>query len=92
MTCTARFLRVLVLNILLTVDIVMNALLLGRPGETVSQRVGRLRNAGSPVGCVLCHALTHMFWFSKRDHCTWALDQTGTIGTELWRLLTVTTA
>jgi hypothetical protein len=85
MNRTARWLWGLVLNILLTADIVLNALLLGRPGETVSQRAGRLRNSGSPVGCLLCRGLSGLFWFTRRDHCTWSLDQTGTIGTELWR-------
>ncbi len=86
LTTLARF----VINAALALDMGANVLLLGRPGETISRRIARLRAYGgrwSPVGCVLCAALKKAFWFMRRDHCTWALDPTDQIdsGWELWR-------
>jgi hypothetical protein len=81
----------LLVNVALTVDMIGNIVLLGRPGETISRRCSRLRTYGGPrsrpVGCVLCWCLTRMFWFMRRDHCDWAADPTDqmTSGWELWR-------
>ena len=84
-----RWLGDLALNTLLALDMGLNVALLGMPGETVSHRVARMRKYGGPVsgrvGCVLCRALTVMFWLMRRDHCSWALDGQDGLGVELWR-------
>ncbi|MDB5849775.1 MAG: hypothetical protein JWP29_3527 [Rhodoferax sp.] len=92
MACVpCRVVTAIVLNGLIIVDVVANALLLGRPPETLSQRFARLREYGGPgparIGRWVCSALT---WIGNRfgsteDHCTMSLDATTHIGTEFWR-------
>ena len=85
----SRTLADFAVNALLVLDMAGNCLLLGRPGETVSHRVARMRAFGGPgphrVGCALCRVLTALFWFMRRDHCAWALGDQPSLGTELWR-------
>lgn len=93
MTCApCRFVWALAVNVLFVVDIALNVLGLGRPPESVSRRMARLRAdpdaRGQKFGAAVCSVLTwigHLFGV-KRDHCTWALEADGTDGTELWRL------
>lgn len=91
--CVAcRFVGALILNYLLVLDMVGNVVLLGCPPETISARLARLRVYGGPryawIGRWACAALTwigNTFFNANRDHCTWALEGTGTDGVELWR-------
>lgn len=84
-----RWFAHLALNVVLIADMAANLLLLGRPGETISHRVARMRLYGGPgphrVGCVLCAALSALFWFNRRDHCSYSLDEQIATGRELWR-------
>jgi hypothetical protein len=92
--CAAcRFLADLLINFLLAIDILLNVALLGKPFETVSERLARLRLYGGPrwawLGRSLCAVLTWIgnhFFNAGRDHCEWALNRDGgSVGTELWR-------
>ena len=81
MTCRAcSFTRQLVLNGLLAADRAANALLLGDPNETISQRLGRAENAGNRVAWALCRVLNVI----NRDHCQWSLQPGPSIGRQLW--------
>ena len=73
--------RQIVLNALLATDRLLNALLLGDPSETVSQRLGRAQVAGNRVAAVVCLALNAI----NRDHCAWSLQPGPSIGREIWR-------
>ena len=90
MRAAAVWLAAFAINALLILDMAGNMVLLGRPGETISHRCARLREFGgprwAPTGCLACAALTRLFWFMRRDHCTWALRVGQDMsGTELWR-------
>ena len=83
------FLVAWALNWALMLDFILNVILLGAPGETVSHRVARLRaygytRADRRLGCTLCNILSAMFWFMHRDHCTWAMSNHGSIAREIW--------
>jgi hypothetical protein len=41
----------------LSLDMLVNTLTGGRPGETVSLRAARAQEKGKPIGCVLCAIL-----------------------------------
>ena len=74
------------LNAALTLDLMLNAALLGQPGETVSRRTARARAAGSVAARRFCAILTWSFGLlgMDRDHCTWALSDGPSIGREVW--------
>lgn len=59
-----------VLNVLIVLDIAVNALvLLGSPYETISSRAGKAQVKGKRWGCILCRFLD---WLQK-DHCKTAM-------------------
>lgn len=53
------------LNVLVAIDQLGNALLLGAPDETISSRAGKARERGELWGCYLCKVLD---WIDTR-HC-----------------------
>ena len=73
-------------NMLLTMDLMGNALLLGCPRETISKRTARARAAGSKSAAFFCRVLTFLgnLTGANRDHCTWAASEGPSIGGELW--------
>ena len=75
------------INAALTLDLVVNALILGLPGETVSRRTARARAAGSVAARRFCAVLTWTFntvLRTERDHCTWSLEPGPSVGAEVW--------
>lgn len=93
MTCTpCKVFGWFLLNVLIGIDVFANILLLGRPPETISQRLARLRIYGGPryawIGEWFCAVITWIgrLFGGSRDHCTWALDTAaGHDGHEIWR-------
>ena len=71
------------LNLLILADHALNTSLLGNPEETLSARIARARVAGHYWATIGCKCLSLMFFFMKRDHCTWALEK-GTVDQEIW--------
>ena len=73
------------MNVAIAADRAGNALLLGDPAETISQRTARARAAGQRWAVSACWLLTAAARAlgSDEDHCTWALEP-GTSGKELW--------
>ena len=75
------------INLALTLDLMLNAVLLGLPGETVSRRTARARAAGSAPARRFCGVLTWVFntcFRMDRDHCTWSLEPGPSVGAEVW--------
>lgn len=65
-----NFLKRYLLNILIVLDIAVNALvLLGSPYETISSRAGKAQLKQQRWGCVLCRVLD---WLQK-GHCKTAM-------------------
>lgn len=84
MTCmVCRGILQVALNLAELLDVMGNTLLLGSPQETVSRRVARARASGERWAAVACRGLSVLFWFMRRDHCTWALTP-GVIAKEVW--------
>ena len=86
MTCgPCALARQLMLNLAIALDRAGNALLLGDPGETLSQRTARARLAGHRWAAVVCRALSiaGRLFGAAGDHCTNSLTP-GTSGRELW--------
>lgn len=80
MTCrTCALVTQFVINVLLAFDRLVNAVLLGDPNATLSQRFALAERAGKRVGIVACRVLG---WFAK-DHCAHSLTP-GSSGRELW--------
>lgn len=52
-------------NVIVSGDMFLNAVLRGKPGQTISSRLADARAAGRLLGCVLCKVLD---WF-EQDHC-----------------------
>ena len=88
MACTpCAVVRQIAMNAALTLDLVLNACLLGLPGETVSRRTARARLDGSAAADVFCKVLTAAFNLVstvQRDHCTWSLEPGPSVGREVW--------
>ncbi len=59
-----------ILNVLIALDQLANAVLRGDPDETLSSAAGKARNAGRRWGCVLCRVLD---WIDP-DHCNKAIE------------------
>lgn len=57
-------------NILLALDQLGNAILLGDPKETISRRAGQAAEQGKDWGCLLCHFLDEI----DPRHCQSALQ------------------
>ena len=57
-------------NVLIALDQVGNALVMGDPDETISSRAAKARANGRPWGCVLCKVLD---WVQP-GHCDKALE------------------
>lgn len=62
--------KIYILNILIAIDQLGNALINGNPDETISSRAGKAMVAGKKWGCVLCKFLD---WFQK-DHCKKSIE------------------
>ena len=56
---------------LVGLDVGVNGLLGGAPGDTISERLGRARARGSVVARVLCVPLEML----QKDHCTAVLSK-----------------
>lgn len=77
----------LVKNAALALDRFGNALLLGNPNETISQRLGRAELDGSMPVRILAKGICKVLSLISREaaHCQWALDPTRpSIGREIW--------
>jgi hypothetical protein len=57
-------------NLLVALDELTNAILLGDPRETISSRADKAMNEGKRWGCVLCKLLNYI----QKDHCQKSLD------------------
>lgn len=57
------------LNILIALDVLANAILFGRKHETLSKRAAQARDKGQRWGCLLCRLLDAV----DRGHCDDAL-------------------
>lgn len=76
--CTVA--RQIALNFLLASDRLLNALTLGDPSETVSQRLGRAQRVGNRIAIALCRVLNVI----NANHCEWSLQPGPSIGAEVW--------
>ncbi|MDE3023220.1 MAG: hypothetical protein KGI54_15455 [Pseudomonadota bacterium] len=63
-----------VLNLLVSIDCLGNALTGGDPNETISSRAGKAMQEGDKWGCILCYILQHSLIFAK-DHCIKAIQR-----------------
>lgn len=59
-------------NILIAIDQLANALLLGDPTETISSRADKAAVEGKRWGCVLCKLLNYV----QHGHCEKSLEAT----------------
>lgn len=60
-----------IFNILIALDQLLNAIFGGDPDETMSSRLGKDRDRGRIVGCVLCKILD----IFDPDHCTKSIER-----------------
>ena len=60
-----------ILNVLIALDQLANAVLRGDPDETLSSAAGKARNAGVRWGCILCRVLD---WIDP-DHCDKSIER-----------------
>jgi hypothetical protein len=75
------------LNLALLSDLTLSTVLGGYPRDTVSARIARARLSGSRPACVACAVMTwvgNTVFKAGRDHCTWALDASASIGRQVW--------
>ena len=59
-----------VLNILISLDQLVNAFFAGDPDETISSRAAKSKLRGHRFGCVLCKFLDYL----DPDHCNKSLE------------------
>jgi hypothetical protein len=57
-------------NLLIALDQLMNAILLGDPRETISSRADKARAEGKKWGCILCKLLDKI----QTGHCASSLE------------------
>lgn len=57
-----------VLNLAIALDELINTILGGAPHETISSRLGRAEENGSPIAHALCTAIATLF--NRPNHCT----------------------
>jgi hypothetical protein len=62
-------------------DMMLNAILGGEAGQTLSYRAAVDAEARKPFWCLFCHFLS---WWVQRDHCA---DQLTGIGMDDWQYL-----
>ena len=77
----------IVKNAALALDRFGNALLLGDPNETISQRLGRAELKGNMAVRVIAMGICKVLGVITREpqHCQWANDPTRpSIGREIW--------
>jgi hypothetical protein len=60
-----------VYHILVALDQLLNTIFGGDPDDTLSSRLGRDRDSGHIVGCVLCKFLD----IFENDHCTKSIER-----------------
>lgn len=60
--------RSYLINLLIALDQLANAILRGDPDETLSSRAHRMRAKGQPVWGWTASVIDALFWFDK-DHC-----------------------
>lgn len=58
-------------NILIASDQLLNTMFGGNPDDTLSSRLGKDRDRGHIVGCVLCKFLD----IFENDHCTKSIER-----------------
>lgn len=58
------------LNILISLDQLVNALAAGDPDETISSRAGKAARKGVLWGCLLCRLLDRL----EKDHCNSSIE------------------
>ena len=63
--------RAYAFNLFVAVDILLNAMIGGDPGETISSRLGKGKLKGQPVHTFFARVVDLMFeaLFSQKDHC-----------------------
>lgn len=59
-----------IVNILIALDQVVNAIFGGDPKETISSRADKAMREGKAWGCILCKFLSKI----QKDHCQKAYD------------------
>jgi hypothetical protein len=59
-------------NILISLDQLVNSILFGDPRETISSRSDKAMQEGKQWGCILCKFLA----LFQKDHCQKAVDPT----------------
>ena len=74
MSKALRFLRKKTFNVLIGVDQFANVLLLGKPDETISSRVGRAYLKGKPLAKPARAIIDTLFLPFGKDHCVKAIE------------------
>jgi hypothetical protein len=70
------------LNLLVTLDMAASAILLGKPGDTISARLGRAMDAGAKWPCPICAVLNRVI---SKNHCPNAAKDNGkSITAQIW--------
>lgn len=64
-------LRRWVLNVLIALDDLLSAILLGDPQETISSRLGKAMLKGARWACLLCRLLDRI----QPDHCLHSIER-----------------
>jgi len=69
--------RAYAFNLLVAIDIVLNALIGGDPGETISSRAGKGRRKDQPVHTFAANAIDALFkvLFQEANHCEVSIQQ-----------------
>jgi len=62
--------KLYVLNVLIGIDQLANALLAGSPDETISSRAGKGQKEGKRWACLLCRFLDYL----QKDHCAKSIE------------------
>jgi len=69
--------RAYAFNLLVAIDIVLNAVIGGDPGETISSRAGKGRRKDQPVHTFAANAIDTLFkaFFQEANHCETSIQQ-----------------
>lgn len=74
------------INLALWADDSLSVMLGGKPGDTISRRTARARDAGekwAKVGCAILTWIQNKVFRAPGDHCTFS-EGPGSIGAEVW--------
>jgi hypothetical protein len=82
-----RFIGRYIFNILVSIDQLVNVLMLGSPDETISSRVSRAIKTGNAPKWVIYFGkfIDGLFWLIQRDHIRKSLEVDEDSRGELWR-------